>query len=128
MRVFLILFATLFLAFTANARGWEKIGERTVNFLTEKDVIPCTLKGKFRALKFKVAEAPVEFLSVNVEFLSGEKQRIAIKQRIRAGGETRVIDLRGSRRVIKKIEFVYRSEKGWNYKNKRAVVKVYGLE
>ena len=128
MRTIVVILVTLLITFSASARGWEKIGERTVNFLTEKDVIHCALKGKFRALKFRVTDAPVEFLSVNVEFATGERQRIPIKQRIRAGGETRVIDLRGKRRIIKKIEFVYRSVKGWDDKRRRAVVKVYGLE
>jgi Protein of unknown function (DUF2541) len=123
-----VMLVTLVVAFSASARGWEKIGERTVNLSTERDVIPCALKGKFRALKFRVEDAPVEFLSVNVEFATGERQRIPIKQRIRAGGETRTIDLRGNKRIIKKIEFVYRSVKGWDDRRRRAVVKVYGLE
>lgn len=128
MRTIVVLLITLLVTVSSSARGWEKIGERTVNLLTEKDVIYCALKGKFRALKFKVEDAPVEFLSVNVEFATGENQRIPIKQRIRTGGETRAIDLRGNKRVIKKIEFVYRSVKGWDDKKRRAIVKVYGLE
>ena len=128
MKTWLIILVSLFITVSVQARGWERIGERTVNFATDKDVIYCGLKGKFKALKFKVTDAPVEFLSVDVEFATGEKQRIPIKQRIRAGGETRVIDLRGSRRIIKKIEFVYRSVKGWDDRRRKAVVKVYGLE
>ena len=129
-RVLFVMLAALFVTLSVSARGWEKIGERKVNFLTEKDVINCSLKGKFRALKFKVLDAPVEFTSVNVEFITGDNQRIPMKQLIRAGGETRAIDLRGSKRTIKRIEFVYRSVKGWdNKKGKgRALVQVYGLE
>lgn len=128
MRILFVTLTALLISLSISARGWEKIGERRVNFLTEKDVINCSHKGKFRALKFKVLDAPVEFKSVNVEYLTGERQQIPIKQIIRKGGETRTIDLRGKRRIIKRIEFIYRSVKGWNNKNGRALIQIYGLE
>lgn len=125
-KILLTLFSFLVLSASANARGWEKIGERTVNFLTEKDVIHCSHKGTFKKLRFRVEKNGVEFEQINIIFASGANQKINIRQKIHAGGESRVIDLRGNKRIIKRIELVYRTDNDRGNRNRKAEVTVYG--
>ena len=50
-------------------------------------------------------------------------QNIDIRTKIKAGGETRAIDLDGRNRLIKKVVFIYRTGKD---ESKRATVVLYG--
>ena len=43
---------------TSNSPGWHKIGEITVNFKADRDVIIVKGADKFKALKLKVTDAP----------------------------------------------------------------------
>lgn len=106
---------------------WEKLGERTVKFASERDAISCKGKGTFTKLKIHVKDAPVEFGKVLVRYSNGSTQELQVRQVIPAGGETRVIDLRGNQRAIKEVIFYYKSKKGYKWgKHKRATVSVWG--
>lgn len=129
---FLLLLVTLILGATTMASAqqigrWEKLGERTVQFRSERDAISCRGKGTFTKLKIRVKDAPVEFSKVIVKYANGGAQELYIRQLIPAGGETRVIDLRGNKRVIKEVVFYYKSKRGYKWgKHKRASVAVWG--
>ncbi|MGL4333049.1 MAG: hypothetical protein ACRCZQ_02960 [Bacteroidales bacterium] len=130
-RILFLLVAVLLGAATmASAQQigrWEKLGERTVKFASERDVISCRGKGTFAKLKIHVNDAPVEFGEVNVKFADGSVQKLNIRQVIPAGGYTRIIDLRGNKRTIKEVVFRYKSKKGYKWgKHKRATVSVWG--
>ena len=112
MKLKLIMLVTLLVTFVFAATAqrteqktdrWEKLGERSVNFKSERDVIKCSNKGTFTRIKIRVDNAAVEFDRILLEYGNGEKQEIYVRQNIRAGGETREIDLRGNKRNIKKI-------------------------
>lgn len=106
---------------------WEKLGERTVKFASERDAISCRGKGSFTKLKIHVNDAPVEFGQVLVKFTNGSVQKLYIRQTIPAGGYTRIIDLRGNKRAIKEVVFYYKSKKGYKWgRHKRATVSVWG--
>lgn len=122
----LVLFLTVALTASAQTVGrWEKLGEKTVNFKTEKDVIRSGHKGVFTRLKIRVDNAPVEFDRVFIEYGNGEKQEVSVRQKIRAGGETREINLKGNRRNIKKITFYYSTDKKRNDPRGKGVVSVW---
>lgn len=124
LAVSLLLLFTLTLS--AYAQRWEKLGERTVNYRTDRDVIKCSHKGTFTAIKIHVENSPVEFDDIEVEFLNGNKQKINIRQLIRAGGESRVIDLRGNKRVIKDITLIYQTKRHAGIHKKKARVYIMG--
>ena len=89
-------------------RSWEKLGQRTVKKTADRDVIPVTaFEGNFKKIKLKVKRAGVKFRHVMVHYGNGTKEEINIRKWIPAGGETRVIDLKGYDRIIKKVVFYY---------------------
>jgi hypothetical protein len=105
------------------AHAWQKIGQRMVNIKADHDEIMVTAsEGRFTKLKFKVLRAPIHVKNVKVVFGNGEKKNVNINSRIAAGTESKVIDLPGNKRIIRKIVMNYKSipSKG------RAVVVVLG--
>ena len=80
---------------------WQEPGFTVVDFKNEKDDIFVTGADNFRKLKFKVFDAPVNMLNMNVVYENGEFDNIDLRFVIPAGGESRVLDLNGgSRRII----------------------------
>lgn len=115
--------ATLSLS-SAEAGGWELLGKRQVKVRAEKDSIVVTAKeGLFTKLKMKVMRRGVHIGDMKVHFGNGKVQDVKLRSDISAGGETRVIDLPGEGRVIRKIDLIYKTKRG---SKGRAMVEVYG--
>ncbi len=91
------------------AGSWRHIGTTTVAFKTDRDVIWVTGADAFRRLKFKVVDAPINLLDMKVYFENGQFQDVPLRFTIEKGGESRIIDLNGNVRRLKKIEFWYRT-------------------
>lgn len=103
---------------------WEKLGERKVNYAVDRDEIAVgAIEGFFDALKIKVRKAPINMYKMVVHFGNGETKEIELRDNIRAGGESRVIDLPGNNRVITKVVFWYDTK---NAANRRAEVELWG--
>src|SRR5688500_13190058 len=87
--------------------GWHKIGETTVDFEKDQDEVAVLVADRFAMLKFKVTDAPIELLDVDVYFEEGDKQNIRVGYAVKPeGSESRPIDLKGgSERSLKKIAF-----------------------
>lgn len=118
------LLAPCLLATQANAGEWELLGQRQVKVRAEKDTIVVTAKeGLFSKLKMKVLRRGITIADMKVHFGNGQVQDVALRKEILAGQETRVIDLPGDGRVIKKIDLVYKTKRG---SKGRAMVQVYG--
>jgi hypothetical protein len=116
----------LSLLIPAQAGDWELLGERSVRFITDRDTISVTSsEGKFSKLKLKVLRNGIELLDVKVIFGDGTSQDLKIRRFIAAGSETRVLDLVGPSRVIRKVELRYRSRAKHV---KRAKVQLWGLQ
>jgi hypothetical protein len=106
------------------ARGWVYLGEAHVDGAADHDKIKVGRSdGRFRALQIKVDRAPVEFNHVVVHYGNGTNEEIQVRQKIRAGGSTRDIDLRGGDRIIESVEFWYERA---NYGSTRPRVRLYG--
>lgn len=104
----ILLAAVALLAPPAAAKDWTLLGERHVNDRLDHDTIVVTgERGTFTALKIRVRRAAVAFHDVKVHFRNGGVQDVEMRDRIPAGGESRVLDLPGGERVIEKIEFWY---------------------
>ena len=97
---------------------------RAVRTAADHDTISAIGQGSFRAIKFKVEGRAVEFRDVKVHFASGGTEDVEIRRVIPAGGESRVINIRGRDRVIKTIELWYDAQ---SLGGKTATVKVLGL-
>lgn len=87
---------------------WEQLGCQRVGFLETKDVIRVGKReGAFRALKLTVSDATLRLNRVRVVFGDRSTQTLDVRSAIRAGSETRPIDLDGRRRTIERIELDY---------------------
>jgi len=97
---------------TKNLPGkWVKLGKRRVSKGADHDVIMVTArKGTFRKLKFKVTKSPVHINSIKVVYANGSSEIIHVKKNFRRGEFSRVIDLKGNKRIIKKIVFNYHTK------------------
>ncbi|MBL0064767.1 MAG: hypothetical protein IPP38_07030 [Bacteroidetes bacterium] len=104
--------------------GWHKIGERTVDFKKDRDEVMVMVADRFSALQFKVDEAAIELVSIEVYYESGDKQDLALRTRLNAGESSRVIDLNGGERNLKKVVFVYKTLA--NAKDEKAHVEIWG--
>ena len=88
---------------------WRIIGERSVKFSSDKDVIRVGGNDWYTKLKIKVVDAPLHISNFDVIFENGERFDVALRNDIPQGGESRVIDLSGAERRIDRIEFRYKS-------------------
>ena len=94
----------------AQAR-WERLGCQKVGFLADKDVIRVGRdEGRFKSIRLQVSGNKVYMNDLKVVYSNGEPDDIPVRSEIRAGGQTRPLDLRGERRAIKAIEMKYRSQ------------------
>ncbi|MBP6334660.1 MAG: hypothetical protein KA444_04235 [Bacteroidia bacterium] len=106
--------------------GWHKIGERSVEFKSDRDEILVLGADRFSAIKFAITGASVDMLDLEVYYDSGDKQEIQVRTPITAGKESRVIDLNGGERILKKIVFVYKTLP--NQQETKAHVELWGLK
>ncbi len=105
---------------------WELLGSRKVNFAVDRDEIFVTAReGSFTALQLKVKGAPIDLTRVVVHFRNGQEEVLEVRERIPAGGQTRVLDLPGNRRVITKVVFVYDTR---NRARQRSTVELWGRQ
>ena len=111
---------------TSDKSGWHKIAERTVDFVKDRDEVLVVGADRFASIRFKVTDAPIDLQDLEVHYESGDKQVIQVRTPILSGKESRVIDLNGGERSLKKIVFVYKTLP--NRKDKNAHVEIWGLK
>ncbi|MBD3636850.1 MAG: hypothetical protein HUJ25_05855 [Crocinitomicaceae bacterium] len=103
---------------------WVQLGSRVVNMQAEHDEIIVTVtKGAFTKLRLKVMKAPIHLLNINIIFGNGTNKNVVFNKKFAPGTFTRIIDLPGNKRIIKKVKLNYKSVpvgKG------RAVVTLFG--
>ena len=108
----------------SGASGWERLGEREVDFRGDHDRIEVGRKeGRYKQLQIKVKDAPIEISNMVVTFANNQKFSPQIRHRFAEETGIRVIDLPGERRAIKSIDFKYRSI---NRREGKGTVEVYG--
>lgn len=109
---------------TGQAQGWTHMGSAKVHGHADHDeIIVTALQGDFSAIKLFVENEGIHFERVVVHFGNGGKEEVALRDFIPAGGESRVIDLPGRDRVIRKVSFYYKSNAA---SKKKAKVVLYG--
>ena len=108
----------------AGGPKWEKLGTRVVNMKADHDEIVVTAhEGVFTAVKLKILKAPIHLMNINIIFGNGTNKNVIFNKNFPAGTATRIIDLPGNKRIIKKVKLNYKSmpaQKG------RALVALWG--
>ncbi|HJU32238.1 MAG TPA: hypothetical protein VJ740_12315 [Hyphomicrobiaceae bacterium] len=88
--------------------------------MADKDVIRVgRSEGRFKAIRLKVSGNKVHMMDLKVIYANGAPDDIPVREEIRAGGQTRALDLKGERRAISRVEMVYRSQP--NFKGQATV-------
>lgn len=88
---------------------WNELGCKSVGFLIDRDVVNVDSSEFYRALRLRSTGFDIEMLEMNVRFANGQRDSYRVNAIIRSGERSRPIDLRGERRRITAIEFIYRS-------------------
>jgi hypothetical protein len=104
--------------------GWSHLGQRQVSFRSERDAIPALGDGRFHRIMLVVDDADLELFDVRIVFGDGQVFSPATRLYFREGTRSRVIDLPGEARLIRRVEFNYRSVRGGG--DRRAEIHVYG--
>ncbi len=122
-----LLVATCMVVFsftTLSSQAWTLLGSSKVHGHRDYDEISVTAsRGDFKAIKLFVENEGIDFDRVMVHYRNGTSERMVLKNFIPAGGETRVMDLAGGDRVIRKVTFYYKSNAMTSTKGK---VMLYG--
>lgn len=111
-------------SFTIALGGWEKLGVRKVNYGLDRDEIWVTAaEGRFTALKLSVTGGGINLHRIAVHYGNGDIDELEVRENIRPGGETRVLDLQGNKRIIQKVVFWYDTK---NWAGRKASVHLWG--
>ena len=88
--------------------NWEKLGERRVHGRVDRDSIRVTAReGRFRSIQLRVEGSALEMFDVVVTFGDGTSFSPRTRLVFGRGAQTRVIDLPGGARVIRRVDFRY---------------------
>ena len=106
---------------------WRLIGQTQAKHTADHDtIIVAGPYDNFRKLKFKVTDARLNMQRMVVTYDNGVPDNIDVRQNIPQGGESRVIDLRGTgTRSIRKIDFWYDTK---GFLKGKADVTVFGMK
>jgi hypothetical protein len=104
--------------------GWEMLGRRNVDFRTDVDTIHVgRSEGRFRQLRVVVQGAPIELQDLKVTFGDGSVFDAPLRYRFYDPYSSRVIDLPGDYRVIRRVDLAART---LDRRDGNAVVALYG--
>ena len=96
-----------------DAKGWQKLGERTVNGKADHDRITVgKYKGRFSKMSLVVYDSDLELLDLEVKFAKGEPWHPDVRHVFKEGERSRVIDFPGDERSIKFIDIKYKNLPG----------------
>lgn len=117
------MLAVMLAAVLLQPAEWELLGARRVNFAVDHDAIEVGVReGTFNAIRIEVGGGTLEMYNIQITFGNGETWSPDTRVLFRQGSWSRLIDLPGQARVIRKIEFWYRSR----VRRGQATVRVFG--
>jgi hypothetical protein len=106
--------------------GWHKIGEVKADFKMENQSISVLGKDKFKSILLKVTDAPINIEGIQVFYESGDMEEFNVKNELKAGAETKKLDLKDGGQEVKKVTFTYKTIP--NQQDEKAHVELYGLK
>lgn len=89
--------------------GWEKLGERKVNFVRDRDEIDITSETKYTAVVFMVRDGDVHLNDVEIHFTNGDRLTPLLDDDISQDQYSRVVEIDREGKLIDKVAFKYRS-------------------
>jgi hypothetical protein len=105
-----ILLAACTASAAQSKERWESLGQREVDFKNDHDQIDVGRReGRFRQLQVTVKNAPIEVYDMVVTMGNDETFKPKLRHKFTQGSGSRIIDLPGERRSIKRIDFNYKS-------------------
>jgi hypothetical protein len=113
----------LCLALVVAQAQWVHLGTRRVDFRTDHDVVRTASEGRFRRLRLVVEGGDVALFDVRITFGDGKRFSPPGQFTFKGNSRSRVIALPGGARVIRWIDFYYRSASGGA--QGRATIQVY---
>ncbi|MGO9309039.1 MAG: hypothetical protein ACLQDL_08460 [Spirochaetia bacterium] len=127
MKKLLFLVALTLIATAAFSQGMPRdsvvLGERTVDFHADHDVIPVgDYQGWFKDIGFWVERNNIEIFNLEVTYGDGQKQRLETRFVFDARNRSRLIHLEGEKRRIQSISFTFRTVGNWFGGKARVVV------
>jgi hypothetical protein len=103
------------------AAQWVEIACKNVGLLGDRDNVAVDTRDLYRALRLRSANYDIEMADLTVRYGSGGRDKYVIRQLIPSGGRIGPIELRGERRRISELEFVYRARTIGPFKTKLCV-------
>lgn len=100
---------------------WVDLGCKSVGFLGDRDTLPVTSTETFKALRLRSQGYDIELLEMTVRFGNGARDNYQVRSIIPSGSRTGPIDLRGERRRITQLDFLYRARAIGTVKTKLCV-------
>ena len=129
MRVLVFAAVMMAASFGAEAQrrgSWEVLGSKKVNYRLDRDEITVgASEGVFTKLKLGVTAGSFNMHKMVVVYGNGERDEIPLRHNFSGRSTSRVIDLEGNRRIIKKVIFWYDSD---STSRRRATLTVAGLK
>ena len=121
--VSLILLTACMAGAAQSPARWELLGQREVDFRNDHDQIDVgRSEGRFRQIEVRVKNAPIEVFEMVVTFGNDETFKPKLRHKFTKGSGSRIIDLPGERRTIKRIDFNYKSI---NRREGKGIVEVF---
>ena len=105
-------------------RVWKLIGEKTVDFVRDRDELKVDGDEHFEFVKIVATDAPIYLNNLVVTFETGNDQAVTIKDAIKIPGESKIFRVTVPIREIRKIYFVYSTIP--NARDKKAHLEIYG--
>ena len=91
-------------------KPWVKLGTKKVSKGADHDVMMVTAReGKFQKLKLKVTHSRVHINTIKVVYGNGTSNLVVVDRNFQPG-DTKIVDLPGNKRIIKKIVFNYHTK------------------
>ena len=92
----------------ASRADWTKLGERWVDGVRDRDVIPVGARdGTFRRIMIVVEHSALEMYDVMIHFSDGSHFSPPTRLVFSPNTRSQIVDLPGNRRAIRSVEFKY---------------------
>ncbi|MBP6810615.1 MAG: hypothetical protein KA138_03820, partial [Saprospiraceae bacterium] len=80
-------------------------------------------EGVFSAVQLRIKRSPINMHKLAIHYGNGEVEEIELRENYRAGSQSRIIDLPGNKRIIKKVVLWYDTK---NLAHGKGVVELWG--
>jgi hypothetical protein len=105
-------------------KEWVHLGARRVNLQTDHDVLRATGDARFKRVRLVVEGSDLEMFDVRITFGDGATFTPATHFTFKANAKSHVIALPGAARIVRWIDFYYRSVPAGGHG--KATVHLYG--